>query len=216
MPLAQLSSMPSKALKVDRATGLTAPAAERLRRHGPNRMSRPPANRPGAASPTRWHSPGSRSWPPAWSPRCSANGPIASVIFGVVAVNAALGYWQEAKAADAWPPGREPSTPSWCAAAATGGASMPAIWCPATSSCSPETASGGPAAVPAQELQTDESMLTGESLPTAKHTPPCPADTGLADRSNNMAYAGTTVVAGQGLASWSPPATPRKPAASPA
>jgi P-type E1-E2 ATPase len=46
------------------------------------------------------------------------------------------------------------------------------------------------------ELQTDDSMLTGESQPVRKQ-PPLHADTELAERSN-MAWAGTTVVAGQG------------------
>jgi magnesium-transporting ATPase (P-type) len=40
-------------------------------------------------------------------------------------------------------------------------------------------------------------MLTGESLPVSKQTAAMPEDTLLAERSN-MAYAGTTVVAGQG------------------
>ena len=47
------------------------------------------------------------------------------------------------------------------------------------------------------ELHTDDSMLTGESLPVGKNATPLHADTRLADRLN-MAYAGTTVVAGQG------------------
>ena len=47
------------------------------------------------------------------------------------------------------------------------------------------------------ELQTDDSMLTGESQPVRKHAAPLHADTELAERSN-MAWAGTTVVAGQG------------------
>ncbi len=41
------------------------------------------------------------------------------------------------------------------------------------------------------------SMLTGESQPVRKHAAPLHADTELAERSN-MAWAGTTVVAGQG------------------
>ena len=48
-----------------------------------------------------------------------------------------------------------------------------------------------------KELHTDDSLLTGESLPVAKHSAALPADTPLAERLN-MAWAGTTVVAGQG------------------
>lgn len=47
------------------------------------------------------------------------------------------------------------------------------------------------------ELQIDESSLTGESVPTEKTTEPLPLDTALADRSN-MAYASTLVTHGTG------------------
>lgn len=47
-------------------------------------------------------------------------------------------------------------------------------------------------------LQTDESSLTGESLPVDKTTTAIAEATPLADRSN-LAYAGTVVVSGQGL-----------------
>ncbi len=45
-------------------------------------------------------------------------------------------------------------------------------------------------------LQVDESALTGESLPVAKHPDPLEHDVVLADR-KNLAYAGTLVSAGQ-------------------
>jgi len=45
-------------------------------------------------------------------------------------------------------------------------------------------------------LHCDESALTGESLPVAKHTDPLDHDIALADR-RNQAYAGTLVTAGQ-------------------
>jgi cation-transporting P-type ATPase F len=48
-----------------------------------------------------------------------------------------------------------------------------------------------------KELRTVEAALTGESLPVDKHHHPLPIDTPLAER-RNMAYAGTTVVSGQG------------------
>ncbi|MGA9395507.1 MAG: HAD-IC family P-type ATPase, partial [Azonexus sp.] len=48
-----------------------------------------------------------------------------------------------------------------------------------------------------RELHADESMLTGESLPVDKHTGAMPDETLLAER-RNMAYAGATIVAGQG------------------
>lgn len=45
-------------------------------------------------------------------------------------------------------------------------------------------------------LQVDESALTGESLPVSKHPDPLEHDVVLADR-KNLAYAGTLVAAGQ-------------------
>ena len=52
-----------------------------------------------------------------------------------------------------------------------------------------------------RELKIDESMLTGESLAVRKQTEQVPEEAALGDRLC-MAYAGTLVTAGQGLA-WS-------------
>ncbi len=46
-------------------------------------------------------------------------------------------------------------------------------------------------------LMIDEAMLSGESVPSAKHTDPLPLDAQLADR-ENMAYTGCIVVRGRG------------------
>ncbi|MFJ6671203.1 cation-translocating P-type ATPase [Actinosynnema sp. NPDC091369] len=48
-----------------------------------------------------------------------------------------------------------------------------------------------------RELRVDESALTGESQPSAKDPLPVPHDTGLADRTD-MAYSGTLVTTGGG------------------
>ncbi len=48
-----------------------------------------------------------------------------------------------------------------------------------------------------KDLHADESALTGESLPVEKRTAVLPADTPLADR-RNLAFTGTLVTAGQG------------------
>jgi cation-transporting P-type ATPase F len=48
-----------------------------------------------------------------------------------------------------------------------------------------------------RNLHVDESALTGESLPVAKHPDPLALDTVLAER-KNLAYAGTLITAGQG------------------
>ena len=49
------------------------------------------------------------------------------------------------------------------------------------------------------ELQIDESALTGESVPVAKAQSVLAPETVLADRAN-MAFSGTLVTAGRGLA----------------
>lgn len=125
----------------------------------------------------------------------------ASVIFGVVLVNALIGYWQEAKAEGALAAlARSVVTPvtvrregirrQFDAAELVPGDIVllsPGDRVPADLRLLHQ-----------RELQINESMLTGESLPVSKHTAPLPAETLLAERSN-MLYGGTTVVAGQGV-----------------
>ncbi|MEA3450217.1 MAG: cation-translocating P-type ATPase [Patescibacteria group bacterium] len=53
--------------------------------------------------------------------------------------------------------------------------------------------------IEASDLLINESMLTGESIPAHKKTETVPKGASLADR-NNMAFAGTIVVSGQGKA----------------
>lgn len=124
----------------------------------------------------------------------------AGVIFGVVLVNAIIGYWQEAKAEGALAAlARSVTTP---VTVRRGGHRQKMDAAALVPGDLVLLAAGD--RVPADlrliqqnELQADESMLTGESLPVAKQIAALPADTLLADRLN-MAYAGTTVVAGQG------------------
>jgi magnesium-transporting ATPase (P-type) len=124
----------------------------------------------------------------------------SSVIFGVVIINAVIGYLQEGKAEAALAAlaralatevtvirdGRRrrmdavhlvPGDVVWLAA----GDKVPA----------------DARIVSARQMRTVEAALTGEAAPIDKHHAPLPVDTLLADR-RNMAYAGTTVVAGQG------------------
>ncbi len=126
----------------------------------------------------------------------------ASVILGVVLVNASIGYWQEARAENALAAlarsvamaitvRRDGHRRQIDAAALVPGDIV-------------LLAAGDrlPADVRilhCKELMTDDSLLTGESMPVAKHAAALPADSRLADRLN-MAWAGTTVVAGQGSA----------------
>lgn len=199
---AQSTESAARQLGVDCASGLDeAEAAARLDRHGANRLT----ERPGK---------------PAWQRFLAqltqplvlvliAAGTItaglgetvdASVIFGVVMVNALIGYWQEAKAEGALAAlARSVATP---VTVRRGGLRKQLDAGQLVPGDIVMLAAGD--RIPADlrmlqqhELQTDDSMLTGESQPVRKHAAPLHADTELAERSN-MAWAGTTVVAGQG------------------
>ena len=109
---------------------------------------------------------------------------------------------QRARAGSAARPD-QPARPGRSATARTS-ASRDARWCAATSFCCPKATASRPTPVliEARELQTDESLLTGESVPVRKTR---------RSRSNGVRHApggddlpfvfsGTLVVRGQGLA----------------
>ena len=124
----------------------------------------------------------------------------ASVIFGVVLVNAVFGFIQEGKAEAAL-------------AALARAVAAEATVLRAGARRERDAAQLVPGdvvvlsagdKVPAdlrllagKELRTAEAALTGESAPVDKRSEPLPVDTPLADR-RNMAYTGTLVVGGQG------------------
>ncbi len=189
-------------LDVSSAAGLSdAQAAERLLVHGPNRLS----ERPGKPA---WRRFAEQLKQPLVlvliAAGCITAGlgewVDASVILGVVLVNAGIGYWQEARAEGAL-------------AALAKSVAMPVTVRRAGHRhrlAAHELVPGDIVLLAAgdrlpadlrllhgKELHTDDSLLTGESLPVAKHTVALPAETPLAERLN-MAWAGTTVVAGQG------------------
>ncbi|MFA7241329.1 MAG: cation-transporting P-type ATPase [Sulfuricellaceae bacterium] len=124
----------------------------------------------------------------------------AGVIFGVVLVNAAIGYIQEAKAENA------------IAALARMAATSATVIRDGVKSVLPavELVPGDivlltpgdktPAdlrLIRARELMIDEATLTGESQPVHKQTAALELEAVLAERAN-MAYAGTLVTGGQG------------------
>jgi magnesium-transporting ATPase (P-type) len=178
-------------------------AAARLARHGPNR----PSQKPGRSALSRFLA---QFTEPLVLVLIGAGAVTAalgewvdsSVIFGVVVINALIGYLQEGKAAAALAAlaravatevtvlrdGRRrrmdavhlvPGDVVWLAA----GDKVPADL----------------RIISGRQLRTVEAALTGEAAPIDKHHEGLPQDTQLADR-RNMAYAGTTVVAGQGHA----------------
>ncbi|MDZ7577826.1 MAG: HAD-IC family P-type ATPase [Candidatus Nanopelagicales bacterium] len=125
----------------------------------------------------------------------------SAVIFGVVIVNAIVGYWQESKAQAELEALRKMVT-------TTARVRRDAH----TTTVSSESLVPGDLVlieagdkVPADmrlmelaELRVDESALTGESQPVTKDEVALPADTPVADR-RNMVYSGTFVSGGSGV-----------------
>lgn len=192
----------SRRLGVAPATGLDeGEAAARLRRHGPNRLT----ERPGKPA---WRRFAAQLTQPlvlvlivAGTVTAGLGEAIDSgVIFGVVLVNALIGYWQEAKAEGALAAlARSVATPVTVRRSGQRRQLDASQLVPGDIVL---LAAGD--RVPADlrlmhqnDLQTDESPLTGESQPVSKQAAALAAETLLADRSN-MAWAGTMVVAGQG------------------
>ena len=126
----------------------------------------------------------------------------SAVIFGVVLINAIIGFVQESKAEDAIQ-----SLKHMLSSTATVMRKGQRVTLPAAELVPGDIvllASGDkvPADVrllTARDLQIDESTLTGESVAAEKQSDPLATETVLADRSN-MAFAGTLVTYGTGRA----------------
>ena len=190
-------------LDADAASGLSdEEAARRLARYGPNR---PPEH------------PGKSAWARLADQLIAplvlvliASGLItaflgewadAGVILGVVIVNAAIGYLQEGKAAAALAALAQSVATEVTVLRAGQRRRLDAIHLVPGDVVQLAAGDKAPAdlrLLRGKALRTSEAALTGESLPVEKHFQSLPADTPLADR-RNMAYAGTTVVSGQGL-----------------
>lgn len=122
----------------------------------------------------------------------------AGVIFGVVLVNALIGFIQEAKAVKAIEALSRSLTSS--ATVMRGGErrQIPAVELVPGDIVLLQSGDKVPAdlrLVNTRELQIDESALTGESVPVQKQNIPLLSDTLLADRTN-MAYSSTLVTYG--------------------
>ncbi|AGA90611.1 P-type ATPase, translocating [Thioflavicoccus mobilis 8321] len=125
----------------------------------------------------------------------------AGVIFGVVLINAIIGFIQEGKAEDALRAIRRMLSPhtlvlrNGVRREISAEDLVPGDLVPLQTG---DRISADLRILRTKGLQVDESALTGESLPVEKDTAPCPVNTVLADR-RNMSYSGTLVTRGQGL-----------------
>jgi magnesium-transporting ATPase (P-type) len=125
----------------------------------------------------------------------------AGVIFGVVVVNALIGYVQEGKAEDAMAAIRAMLSPHATVLRDGHYAELDAAGIVAGDVVLLQAGDRVPSDVrllSAHRLRIDESALTGESVPVDKQSAALPEQMALAER-RNMAYSGTLVVNGQGL-----------------
>ncbi len=125
----------------------------------------------------------------------------SAVIFGVVAINAMVGYLQESKAEAALDALRSMVRTEARVRRDGHQRTVPSEHVVPGDVALIEAGDKVPAdlrLVQVYELQVDESTLTGESLPVPKHEVALPAATPVADR-HNMVYSGTLVTHGTGV-----------------
>ena len=183
--------------------GLTADAvAERLAQYGPNRL-RPPQQR---SALTRFLS----QFNNVLIYVLLVAGVVttlmghlvdAGVIFGVVVINAAIGFIQEGKAERALDAVRNMLSPQAMVIRDGHRFSLPAEELVPGDLVFIQSGDKVPAdlrLIQVRNLRIDEAILTGESLPVEKQTEPVPGDVPLGDRLC-MAYSGTLTTFGQGI-----------------
>lgn len=125
----------------------------------------------------------------------------ASVIVGVVLVNAIIGYGQESKALKAIDAlARTMDSITTVIRAGTKQRLSSAALVPGdiVLLLSGDKVPADLRLIRSRDLHIDESALTGESVPVLKHVQSIPHETGLADRTN-MAYSSALVTYGQGI-----------------
>jgi len=125
----------------------------------------------------------------------------SAVIFGVVIVNALIGFLQEGKAERALDAIRNMLAPRAVVIRAGETIEAPAEALVPGDIVKLRSGDKVPAdlrLLQTRSLQLDEAALTGESLPVEKAPEPVAADASLGDRTS-MAYAGTLVTSGRGL-----------------
>jgi Ca2+-transporting ATPase len=178
-----------------------AEAAARLARHGPNEVSTTRGTPRWRCFLRQFHQPLIHILLAATAVTASLGEWVdASVIIGVVMVNALIGFLQESKA--------EKAIAALADMVVTGSVvlrdgarhQLPAREIVPGDIVLLQAGDRVPAdlrLLRARNLHTAEAALTGESLPVPKHSEPLPAGTPLADR-RNLAFSGTLVTAGQG------------------
>jgi len=190
-------------LNVDPARGLDEDeAGRRLERHGPNRLTPKKGKSAILLFLSQFHNPLIYILLISSVVTGFLKGWVDSaVIFGVVFVNAVIGFVQEMNALRSIE--ALARSLSISAAALRDGIRrvIPAVDLAPGDIVFLQSGDKVPAdlrLLRARELQIDESTLTGESVPVEKTFDPLPADTLLADRSN-MAYSSTLVSYGTGV-----------------
>nr|MDJ0889489.1 cation-transporting P-type ATPase [Desulfobacterales bacterium] len=180
-----------------------AEAEERLARHGPNRL--PPPKRRGSLARflAQFHNVIIYVLLVAGAVTAVLGHYVDSgVIFGVVLVNALIGFIQEGKAEKALEAVRSLLSQQAMvlrdrrrrAIAADGVVPGDVIFLQ-----SGDRVPADARLLQSRELRVDEAMLTGESLPVDKAVDPVPADAPIGDR-RNLLFSGTIVTYGQGKA----------------
>lgn len=193
----------TRKLGVDPACGLdAAEVAARLARHGPNQPRQVPGRSALARLAAQLAAPLVLILIAAGSVTAALGEWVDSaVIFGVVLINASVGYVQEGKA--------EAALAALARAIATQATVIRGkqrqrldaaylvpgdiVWLAAGDRVPADLR-----LLTGHQLRSVEAALTGESAPIDKHAAELPLETLLADR-RNMLYAGTHVVGGQGL-----------------
>lgn len=125
----------------------------------------------------------------------------SGVIFGVVLVNAVVGFMQESKAVRAIEALARTMSPEARVLRAGQSRRVPSenlVPGDVVVLASGDKVPADVRIVQAHDLRADESALTGESLPVSKRAEALPAETLLADR-RNMAYASSLLTRGQGV-----------------
>jgi magnesium-transporting ATPase (P-type) len=189
-------------LGVSRARGLSpAEAAERIARHGPNSLPAPERRSPLARFLLQFHNVLIYVLIAAAVVTLVLGQWVDSaVIFGVVVINAIIGFVQEGKAERALDAIRGMLSP--CAQVLREGRrqSLPAAQLVPGDIVFLVSGDRVPAdlrLVELRSLRIEEAALTGESVPVEKSCDPVGTDALLGDRSS-MAFAGTLVTYGQG------------------